>query len=50
MTTPSTRSLVLLGASSLAMFLPILSQAEGFIEDSKATLTLRNAYFNRNFT
>ncbi|MFS2162056.1 OprD family outer membrane porin, partial [Pseudomonas sp. Pseusp122] len=25
-------------------------QAEGFIEDSKATLTLRNAYFNRNFT
>ena len=26
------------------------SQAEGFIDDAKATLNLRNAYFNRNFT
>ncbi|MCS3467569.1 hypothetical protein M2401_001290 [Pseudomonas sp. JUb42] len=50
MTTPTTRSLVLLGASGMALFMPMLSQAEGFLEDSKATLNLRNAYFNRNFT
>jgi hypothetical protein len=30
--------------------IPLNSQAEGFLEDSKATLNLRNAYFNRNFT
>jgi hypothetical protein len=34
----------------MALFMPMLSQAEGFLEDSKATLNLRNAYFNRNFT
>ncbi len=27
-----------------------LSHAEGFFDDTKATLNLRNAYFNRNFT
>ncbi|MEN0105018.1 MAG: OprD family porin [Pseudomonas sp.] len=27
-----------------------LAHAEGFIDDTKATLNLRNAYFNRNFT
>jgi hypothetical protein len=34
----------------MALFMPMLSHAEGFLEDSKATLNLRNAYFNRNFT
>ncbi|MEK1942287.1 MAG: OprD family porin [Pseudomonas sp.] len=46
----STRSLALLGAGSMALAMPLLSQAEGFLEDTKATLNLRNAYFNRNFT
>nr|WP_282615332.1 OprD family porin [Pseudomonas violetae] len=32
------------------MALPLISQAEGFVDDSKATLNLRNAYFNRNYT
>ena len=27
-----------------------VSQAEGFVDDTKATLNFRNAYFNRNFT
>jgi len=43
-------TLLLLGCSSLATFLPTTASAEGFVDDAKATLTLRNAYFNRNFT
>ncbi|WP_271197925.1 OprD family outer membrane porin, partial [Pseudomonas turukhanskensis] len=27
-----------------------VTHAEGFLDDTKATLNLRNAYFNRNFT
>jgi hypothetical protein len=42
-------SLTLLGATSLALFLPASSQAAGFVEDAKVTLGLRNYYFNRNF-
>lgn len=44
-----TRSLVLLGLGSMTLGLPMLSSAEGFVDDGKATLTFRNAYFNRNF-
>lgn len=40
----------LLGLGSLAVTLPLGVNAEGFIDDAKATLNLRNAYFNRNFT
>ncbi|MCF5010366.1 outer membrane porin, OprD family, partial [Pseudomonas lactis] len=40
----------LLGLGSLAVTLPLGAHAEGFIDDAKATLNLRNAYFNRNFT
>ncbi|MGE7965037.1 OprD family porin [Pseudomonas sp. NPDC089918] len=43
-------TLSLIGCSSLAFVLPMTSQAEGFIDDAKATLNLRNAYINRNFT
>ncbi|WP_447790227.1 MULTISPECIES: OprD family porin [Pseudomonas] len=43
-------TLSLIGCSSLALALPMTSQAEGFVDDAKATLNLRNAYFNRNFT
>ncbi len=39
----------LLGASLLSC-LPGTSLAQGFIEDSKAVLGLRNFYINRNFT
>ena len=42
-------TLSLIGCSSLALALPMSACAEGFLEDSKATLNLRNAYFNRNF-
>ena len=42
-------TLSLIGCSSLALVLPMSADAEGFLEDSKATLNLRNAYFNRNF-
>lgn len=35
---------------SLAFTLPLSAHADGFLEDGKATLNLRNAYFNRNFT
>ncbi|TNF80260.1 OprD family porin, partial [Pseudomonas sp. ICMP22404] len=41
--------MLLLGCSGLAAFLPTAVHAEGFVDDAKATLTLRNAYFNRNF-
>ncbi|WP_339479624.1 OprD family porin [Pseudomonas fluorescens] len=43
-------TLSLIGCSSLVLALPMSAAAEGFLEDSKATLNLRNAYFNRNFT
>ena len=43
-------TLSLIGCSSLALALPMTSQAEGFTDDAKATLNLRNAYFNRNYT
>ena len=39
-----------LALAAITGSLPLSSQADGFLEDSKATLTLRNAYFNRNFT
>jgi hypothetical protein len=46
----NTRSQVILGLGGLGMAFPLLGMAEGFVEDAKATLNLRNAYFNRNFT
>lgn len=45
-----TRSLILLGLGSMSLTFPLLASAEGFVDDTKATLNLRNAYFNRNFT
>ena len=45
----STPVLTLLGCTSLAAFLPLTASAAGFVDDAKATLNLRNAYFNRNF-
>ena len=47
---PHTRSLALIGLGSMALALPITGMAEGFLDDTKATLNLRNAYINRNFT
>ncbi len=44
-----TLPLTLLGTGLLAS-LPATSSAAGFIDDSKATLGLRNFYINRNFT
>ncbi|WP_454864848.1 OprD family porin [Pseudomonas rhizophila] len=43
-------ALVLLGCSSLAAFLPMTASAEGFVDDAKVNLNLRNFYINRNFT
>ncbi|MDR8363130.1 OprD family porin [Pseudomonas sp. JL3] len=43
-------TLSLIGCSSLAFALPMTGQAEGFVDDAKVTLNLRNAYINRNFT
>jgi len=34
----------------MTLALPLCGQAEGFLDDSKATLNLRNAYFNHHFT
>ncbi|MCW1248401.1 OprD family porin, partial [Pseudomonas sp. SAICEU22] len=45
----SAPALTLLGCTSLAAFMPLMASAEGFVDDAKATLNLRNAYFNRNF-
>ncbi|WP_346657188.1 OprD family outer membrane porin, partial [Pseudomonas sp. SWRI154] len=42
-------ALGLISCSSLALFLPMTANAAGFVDDAKATLNLRNAYFNRNF-
>jgi hypothetical protein len=50
MTSHNTRSLILLGLASAGMTFPLMGMAEGFVDDTKATLNLRNAYFNRNFT
>ena len=47
---PRYQTLALLGSGVMALAVPMHSHAEGFIDDGKATLTLRNAYFNRNFT
>ena len=49
-TFPHTRSLVFIGLGSMGLALPLTGMAEGFIDDTKATLNLRNAYINRNFT
>ena len=46
----SSSRLGLIGLSSLAFTLPLTAQAEGFVDDAKATLNVRNAFFNRNFT
>jgi len=46
----NTRSLILMGLGSMSFTLPLTGMAEGFIDDTKATLTLRNAYINRNYT
>ena len=35
---------------AVALSLPALAQADGFIEDSTATLTARNYYFSRDFS
>ena len=43
-------TLSLISIGSLAFALPLTGNAEGFVDDAKATLNLRNAYFNRNFT
>jgi len=49
MTARTALSLALLGAGSMALALPLSSQAAGFAEDAKVTLGLRNFYINRNF-
>jgi hypothetical protein len=33
----------------MGLTFPLLGMAEGFVDDTKATLNFRNAYFNRNF-
>ena len=43
------RSLALIGLSTMSLTFPLTGMAEGFVDDTKATLTFRNAYFNRNF-
>jgi hypothetical protein len=44
-------TLSLIGCSSLAVLaMPVIGHAEGFVDDAKATLNLRNFYINRNFT
>nr|WP_298168476.1 OprD family outer membrane porin [uncultured Pseudomonas sp.] len=49
MTARNALSLALIGAGSMALALPLSSQAAGFVEDAKVTLGLRNFYINRNF-
>lgn len=49
MTARNALSLALIGAGSMALALPLSSQAAGFAEDAKVTLGLRNFYINRNF-
>jgi hypothetical protein len=50
MRSQNARSLVLFGLGTMGLTFPLLGMAEGFVDDTKATLTFRNAYFNRNFT
>ena len=47
---PTPQTLALYSCAALTLAMPLCSQAEGFLDDTKATLNLRNAYFNRNFT
>ena len=49
MTSQNRRSMVLLGLGTMGLTFPLLGMAEGFVDDTKATLNFRNAYFNRNF-
>lgn len=49
MTSRNKRSLALLGLGTMGLTFPLMGMAEGFVDDTKATLTFRNAYFNRNF-
>jgi hypothetical protein len=49
MTARNALSLILLSAGSMALALPLSSQAAGFTDDAKVTLGLRNFYINRNF-
>lgn len=42
-------SLGLISAGSMALALPFTAHAEGFVDDAKVNLNLRNYYFNRNF-
>lgn len=49
MRTKNKRSLALLGLGTMSLTFPLMGMAEGFVDDTKATLTFRNAYFNRNF-
>ena len=42
-------SLGLLSATGLTLALPMAAQAEGFVDDAKVSLNLRNYYFNRNY-
>ena len=49
MTARNALSLALLSAGSMALALPLSSQAAGFTDDAKVTLGLRNFYINRNF-
>lgn len=46
----NTWSPILLGLSSITLAFPLLAAAEGFFDDTKASLNFRNAYINRNFT
>ena len=42
-------SLGLIGAGTMALAVPFAAHAEGFVDDAKVSLNLRNYYFNRNF-
>lgn len=42
-------SLGLIGAGTMALAIPFAAHAEGFVEDAKVNLGLRNYYFNRNY-
>jgi hypothetical protein len=50
MTFQNTRSPILLGLSNIILASPLLATAEGFVDNTKASLNFRNAYINRNFT
>ena len=43
-------SLGLIGAGTMALAVPFAAHAEGFVDDAKASLTLRNFYMNRDYT